>query len=122
MSETNEELIAEVQGWCPFCNGSGMVMTFEPEDCPNVSIHSALAALVSRPVEETGDWEYGVGYEGDNGVEVKWFSLRSGGFTIREAAENELNLYTADPQVQLIRRRPAGPWVPVVPTQEHPEA
>lgn len=62
------------------------------------------------------EWEYGAGYQGDNGREVLWFSLAGGAFTVREAAEHEVARFN-DPQVRLIRRVRPGPWLPVEDTQ-----
>ena len=58
------------------------------------------------------EWEYGAGYEADNGIEMRWFSIGSGAFTIREAAEHEVERF-ADPQIRLVRRTRPGPWEPV---------
>jgi hypothetical protein len=67
---------------------------------------------VSRPRSDAEiEYEYGAGYEGDNGIEMKWFSI-DGAFTIREAAENSVAKFN-DPQVRLIRRTKPGPWEPV---------
>lgn len=74
---------------------------------------AALSALSSLAETET-EWEYGIGYEGNNGVEVKWFSLYDRAFTIREAAERDLQLYTTDANVKLVRRRKAAPWIEVI--------
>lgn len=52
-----DPLVNVAQGWCPLCGGAGMVMEFEPTDCPNLDVHTALAALARRsssPVE-TGE-------------------------------------------------------------------
>ena len=39
---SEDDMIRTVQGWCPECGGSGMVMRFAPEDCPNLGIHVFL--------------------------------------------------------------------------------
>lgn len=40
------EALATIQGWCPECNGSGMVMDIGgPTDCPNLNLHRTLAEL-----------------------------------------------------------------------------
>ena len=38
-------MILEIQGWCPACGGSGVVMEYGPTDCPNVDEHRLLASL-----------------------------------------------------------------------------
>jgi len=43
--EEQREWLSTVQGWCPECGGSGMVMRYQPEDCPNVWIHKFLQSL-----------------------------------------------------------------------------
>lgn len=70
----------------------------------------ARRLAVSTPQDT--EWEYGAGYEADNGIEMRWFSIGSGAFTIREAAEREVERF-ADPQVRLVRRTRPGPWEPV---------
>jgi hypothetical protein len=42
------ERVNDIQGWCPACGGSGMVMEFGPTDCPNVESHQLLAYLTQR--------------------------------------------------------------------------
>lgn len=59
------------------------------------------------------EWEFAAGYQGDNGIELRWFSL-SGAYVVREAAEHELAKYDGDPSVRLVRRPAPGPWEPVV--------
>lgn len=70
-------------------------------------------AILSRfAVAPEGEWEYGAGYQADNGIEMRWFSMGSGAFTIREAAEREVERFS-DAQIRLVRRRKPGPWEPV---------
>ena len=66
-----------------------------------------VGAAVSTPQDT--EWEYGAGYEADNGIEMRWFSMDAGAFTIREAAEWEVERF-ADPQIRLVRRTRPGPW------------
>lgn len=72
-------------------------------------------AILSRfnvtPKDES-EWEYGAGYQADNGIEMRWFSMGSGAFTIREAAEREVERFS-DAKIRLVRRRKPGPWEPV---------
>lgn len=94
----------------------------EFENAPPIRKHYAtaeaiIAAGFRRQGPITDDLEYGAGYEGDDGLQVRWFSMPSGAFTIREAAENEVARY-ADPQIVLIRRRRPGPWEPVETARE----
>ena len=70
----------------------------------------ALRLAVSTPQDT--EWEYDAGYQADNGIEMRWFSMGSGAFTIREAAEHEVERF-ADPQIRLVRRTRPGPWEPV---------
>lgn len=42
------ERVNEIQGWCPACGGSGMVMEFGPTDCPNLESHQLLSYLTQR--------------------------------------------------------------------------
>lgn len=69
-------------------------------------LHRVIRALLA---ETEPEWEYGAGYFANNGIEDKWFSMESSGFTIREAAERAVERY-ADSQITLIRRRKAGDW------------
>lgn len=64
------------------------------------------------PTPQDTEWEYDAGYEADNGIEMRWFSMGAGAFTIREAAEREVERF-ADPQIRLVRRTRPGPWEPV---------
>lgn len=50
MDDATQKLVAEAHGWCPACGGSGMVMEFEPTDCPNLAVHRALEAAQRPPV------------------------------------------------------------------------
>lgn len=88
-------------------------------DIPGVTtmiraLADALEAAIAERDEARRDarWEYGAGYEADNGVEMCWFSMSAGAFTVREAAEREVERF-ADSQVRLVRRRSPGPWEPV---------
>lgn len=72
----------------------------------------ALEAALAVSTPQDTEWEYDAGYEADNGIEMRWFSLGSGAFTIREAAEREVERF-ADPQIRLVRRTRPGPWEPV---------
>ena len=76
-----------------------------------------LATHIVRALREAGmltepGWEYGAGYQADNGIEMRWFSMGSGAFAIREAAEREVERFS-DAQIRLVRRRKPGPWEPV---------
>ncbi len=42
------ERVNEIQGWCPACGGSGMVMEYGPTDCPNLESHRMLAYLTEQ--------------------------------------------------------------------------
>lgn len=79
------------------------------------SFRAHVAKHVAAALREAGmlteQWEYGAGYQGDNGIEKLWFAM-NGAFTVREAAENEVARYD-DAQVRLIRRRKPGRWEPV---------
>lgn len=70
-----------------------------------------LEALSAHPAEET---EWGAGYEADpgDGNGPRWCGMEAVGYTIREAAEREVERYS-DSQIRLVRRRKAGPWSPV---------
>lgn len=86
-----------------------------PGDNPNLArvldrLADALETAGSTPQDT--EWEYGAGYEADNGIEMRWFSIWSGAFTIREAAEHEVERFD-DPQIRLVRRTRPGPWEPV---------
>lgn len=70
-----------------------------------------FAAGFRRQGPITDEWEYGAVYLANNGVELMWFSM-DGAFTIREAAERDVERYN-DEQIVLGRRRKAGPWEPV---------
>lgn len=83
-----------------------------PEDVEDVdSIIDLILAAGFRRQPET-EWEYGVGYEAYNGVEMRWFSMGGASYTVREAAENEVTRFH-DPQVRLVRRAKPDPWAPV---------
>jgi hypothetical protein len=75
--------------------------------------HPEEYARLSRPAPPADEWEYGAGYEAHNGVELRWFAM-DGAFTVREAAERDVERYS-DSQIRLVRRRPAGPWEEVTP-------
>jgi hypothetical protein len=45
------DMIRTVQGWCPECQGSGMVMRYSPEDCPNLDIHVFLDRFLRQEVK-----------------------------------------------------------------------
>lgn len=82
-----------------------------------VSDTSRTASVVAAALREAGmltetEWEYGAGYQADNGIEMRWFSMGSGAFTIREAAEREVERFS-DAQIRLVRRREPGPWEPL---------
>jgi len=47
---SEDDMIRTVQGWCPECGGSGMVMRFAPEDCPNLDIHKFLDRFLHQGV------------------------------------------------------------------------
>jgi len=51
LSDEECDLLIDVQGWCPKCRGTGMVMTFQPDDCPNLDAHRLLSRLYSKPVK-----------------------------------------------------------------------
>lgn len=51
-----EDDINTIQAWCPECHGSGMVMEFEPVDCPNIDLHKLLSRL-EEPDELLSRWE-----------------------------------------------------------------
>jgi hypothetical protein len=51
LSDEERDLLIDVQGWCPKCGGTGMVMTFQPDDCPNLDAHRLLSRLYSKPVQ-----------------------------------------------------------------------
>lgn len=72
---------------------------------------AALEAALGASASQDTEWEYGAGYQGDDGIEQRRFAM-DGAFTVREAAEHDVARYD-DPQVRLIRRRRPGPWVPV---------
>lgn len=72
----------------------------------------ALEAALAVSTPQDTEWEYDAGYEADNGIEMRWFSMNAGAFTIREAAEWEVERF-ADPQIRLVRRTRPGPWEPV---------
>ncbi len=72
----------------------------------------ALEAALGVSTPQDTEWEYDAGYEADNGIEMRWFSMGAGAFTIREAAEREVERF-ADPQIRLVRRTRPGPWEPV---------
>lgn len=44
MNEKNY-MVTEIQGWCPACGGSGMVMEYGPTDCPHLDAHRLLARI-----------------------------------------------------------------------------
>lgn len=70
-----------------------------------------LEALAHEAVVEP-EWEYGAIYQGDNGIELRWFSMGASAFTVREAAEKEVERF-ADAQIVLGRRTKPGIWSPV---------
>lgn len=39
------EAIRKLHGWCPDCDGNGMVMEFQPTDCPNLDMHRFIQEL-----------------------------------------------------------------------------
>ena len=85
------------------------------EDIPEDGLSEAqviAAALRDAGMLTETEWEYGAGYQADNGIEMRWFSMGSGAFTIREAAEREVERFS-DAQIRLVRRRKPGPWEPV---------
>ena len=90
--EALDQIMRDADGWWP-------------------DAREAILATFRRQGPTTDDWEYGAVYQGDNGVEVKWFSM-DGAYTVREAAERDVERYT-DAQIVLGRRRKAGPWEPV---------
>lgn len=53
---TVAEGIREVHGWCPHCDGNGMVMEYGPTDCPNLNLHRMLERLKDGP-ELLSRWE-----------------------------------------------------------------
>lgn len=86
----------------------------DPSPVRRTTLFEMVEALQSaRTVIEGTEaaWEYGAGYEGDNGIERRWFAM-DGALTVREAAERDVERYD-DPQVRLLRRRRPGPWIPV---------
>jgi hypothetical protein len=81
-------------------NGWQNGVTFYPDaEVTNVTELHVVAA----------EWEYGAVYQGDNGHELLWFSMGAGAFTVREAAEREVERF-ADSQVVLGRRTKPGAW------------
>lgn len=46
--DLEQQDIGEIHGWCPDCDGSGMVMEFGPTDCPNLEAHRLIDAAL-RP-------------------------------------------------------------------------
>ena len=74
----------------------------------------------ARRADDATEWEYAAGYQGDNGLELRWFAL-NGPFSIKEAAEYEITKYADDPQVRLIRRPRPGPWEPAALTPDGQE-
>ena len=108
---TDEEARERVRAWIaiyernhPGCERTGVSYESAP------LLLSDLRILAARPVvDEATEWEYAAGYQGDNGVELRWFAL-NGPFSIKEAAEYEITKYADDPQVRLIRRPRPGPW------------
>lgn len=107
------EALAGYQVWRDSLHGG----TTANEDAMASALRALADALESTVAERDearrdARWEYGAGYEADNGVEMHWFSMGAGAFTVREAAEREVERF-ADSQVRLVRRRNPGPWEPV---------
>lgn len=73
-----------------------------------IAEHERVLAERAAPPE----WEYGAIYQADNGIELRWFSMDSGAFTVRGAAEHEVARF-ADAQIVLGRRTKPGPWEPL---------
>lgn len=118
LNELRAMLPENHKGWD--CDGSASICDLRVDALRDVlaEVDRLRGLLVPTTEDETGDWEYGAGYQGDTGLEVKWFSMGSGAFSVREAAEHEVQRFS-DPQVRLVRRRKPGPWLPVEEPDEH---